>query len=101
MVLLSSCYKKVVGMASGMPQVITNGQSKLGTEMAPQYPPFMAVDHPMPDGYPWGCRTAGQSNPYRDVPETGMTRYYNFTISKMTLAPDGYGNSASVYFLTC
>lgn len=99
MVLLPS-YSKVTAMVASLSQTITNGESLLGTEMAPQYPPFMTFDNPTPDGFPWGARTAGQSNPYKDVPETGMTRYYNFTISKMTLAPDGYGSFLSAYFLS-
>lgn len=28
-----------------------------------------------------------------DVPETGVTRYYNFTLSRSTKAPDGYNKS--------
>jgi hypothetical protein len=80
-------------MATSLPQFITNGNSMLGTELAPQYSPFMN-NAPMSDGYPWGTRTAGKSNPYKDIPDTGVTRYYNWTIDKMTLAPDGYGISA-------
>lgn len=53
----------------------------------------------MPDGYPWGNRTARQSNPYKDMPKTGVTRYYDFTIDQMTLAPDGYCISSTRWFL--
>lgn len=45
---------------------------------------------PLPNGYPWGNRTANGSNPYTDVPNTNVTRYYNFTISRGQAAPDGY-----------
>ena len=45
---------------------------------------------PLPNGYPWGTRTANGSNPYNDVPSTNVTRYYNFTISRGQAAPDGY-----------
>ena len=39
MVLLSSCsIMAAAAMASYLPQGITNGNSLLGTEMAPQYP---------------------------------------------------------------
>ena len=80
-------------MAASLPQSITNGNSMLGTELAPRYPPFMN-NTPISDRYPWGTRTASKSNPYKDIPDTGVTRYYNWTIDKMTLAPDGYGISA-------
>ena len=56
---------------------------------------YMPVEYPMQGEHPWGTRTAGRSNPYKDMPYTGVTRYYNWTISKTTLAPDGYGNSLS------
>ena len=79
-------------MAASLPQSITNGNSMLGTELAFQYPRFMN-NTPISDGYPWGTRTARDSNPYKDMPNTGITRYYNWTIDKMTLAPDGYGIS--------
>ena len=44
----------------------------------------------LPNVYPWGNRTAKGSNPYTDAPNTNMTRYYNFTISRGQAAPDGY-----------
>ena len=91
MVHLSSC-SKLAAMAASLPQSITNGNSMLGTGLAPQYPPFMN-DAPISNGYPWGTRTARKSNPYKDIPDTGVTRYYNWIIDKMTLAPDGYGIS--------
>ena len=88
MVLLSSCLKTATMVAS-LPQTASNGNSMLGTGMAPQYPKYM-TENPMPDGYPWGTRTAKTSNPYTEMPDTGVTRYYNWTIDKMVLAPDGY-----------
>lgn len=41
----------------------------------------------MPYGKPWGQRTASD-NP-DDIPNTGVTRYYNFDIARGRLAPDG------------
>lgn len=90
MVLLPPVYKAVATLAASLPQYATNGNSDLGTEVAPQYPPFLH-NNPLPDGYPWGSRTARKSNPYKDAPRTGVTRYYDFVISKKILAPDGFG----------
>lgn len=42
--------------------------------------------------YPWGNRTADQQDP-RDIPNTGVTRRYNFTMSRANLAPDGVNRS--------
>ena len=43
----------------------------------------------MSQGFPWGSRTAGETNPYTDYPDTGVTRYYNWEITNQTIAPDG------------
>ena len=88
MVLLSACLKATTMVAS-LPQTASNGNSMLGTEMAPKYPQYM-TGNPMTEGYPWGTRTSKHSNPYTEMPDTGVTRYYNWTIDKMVLAPDGY-----------
>jgi hypothetical protein len=92
MVLLPRGYtikEAISTLAASLPQNVTNGNSYLGTEIAPQYSPYLA-NNPLPDGYPWGNRTARQSNPYKDMPKTGVTRYYDLTIAEKTLAPDGY-----------
>lgn len=49
------------------------------------------VDGPMPQGCPWGLRQQNDTNPYneKNVPNTGMTRYYEWEISNITMAPDG------------
>lgn len=44
----------------------------------------------MPDGKPWGARTAKNSNPYHDCPNTGVTRRYDFTVRRGKASPDGY-----------
>lgn len=43
----------------------------------------------MPHGRPWGHRSAKGTNYYDDLPETGVTRHYDFTISVQDIAPDG------------
>ena len=73
----------------------TNGNSDLGTSKAPTRPKFLG-DGPMPNGKPWGGRTAEYTNYYKDVPNTGMTRRYDLTISRADLAPDGVTRSGIV-----
>nr|POF06252.1 oxidoreductase ops5 [Quercus suber] len=70
-----------------LPQWHTNGNSHLGTKHAPHLPPFLSG--PMPGGRPWGSRTAKNTNYYQNPPETGVTRHYEFTISRQKIAPDG------------
>jgi len=48
------------------------------------------TNNPLPDGYPWGSLTANGSNPYTDVPNTGVTRRYNFEIAKKNMNVDGF-----------
>ena len=62
----------------------TNGHSKLGTHEAPKLPHFIGGG-----GKPWGGRTAKNTNFYKDIPDTGVTRYYDFTVARQEIAPDG------------
>ena len=73
-------------------QNATNGNSNLGTFNAPHLSPFL-TNNPLPNGYPWGRDTVSNTNPYTSSPSTGMIRTYSFTISRATLAPDGYQKS--------
>jgi FtsP/CotA-like multicopper oxidase with cupredoxin domain len=86
--LLIGFLATLSGVTASLPQSRTNGASKWGTFDAPNFPKFL-TNNPMPNGYPWGPRTASGSNPYTEAPSTGVTRRYNFEISQMTLAPDG------------
>ncbi|KAK5018405.1 Cupredoxin [Cryomyces antarcticus] len=43
----------------------------------------------MPQGCPWGSATVNNTDPYSAPPETGMTRFYDFTISHAVIKPDG------------
>ncbi|TKA33408.1 hypothetical protein B0A54_14105 [Friedmanniomyces endolithicus] len=51
------------------------------------------MDGPHPGGAPtpWGDRNADNCNPYdiNAIPNTGVTRYYDWTVTNMTMAPDG------------
>ena len=75
----------------------TNGESQLGTFRAHKLPPWISGDGtPLPQGRPWGPRTCENTDPYKDPPHTGMTRSYDFTISKKIISPDGVNRSAIV-----
>ncbi|KAK2033722.1 multicopper oxidase, partial [Colletotrichum zoysiae] len=63
--------------------------STLGTPTAPKLPHFMR-NNPLPYGFPWGRLTANGTNYYNEWPNTGVTRNYDFTVSRGTIAPDGY-----------
>ncbi|RFU35069.1 hypothetical protein B7463_g1293, partial [Scytalidium lignicola] len=55
-----------------------------GNEYIPQY----LTDSPLPQGHPWGGRTANNTDVY--PPYTGVIRAYDFTIKREVKAPDGY-----------
>ncbi|KAF2255775.1 multicopper oxidase [Trematosphaeria pertusa] len=59
-----------------------------GTLGAGKLPKFLR-NNPLPGGTPWGNINPKTVNP-RIPPTTGVTRKYDFTISRGSLAPDGY-----------
>ncbi|KAH6885321.1 multicopper oxidase-domain-containing protein [Thelonectria olida] len=75
-------------LGGSWPQSRTNGKSVLGTEDAPTLPYFL-TNNPTPNGFPWSKRNAF-TNYYKDHPNTGVIRSYDFTISRGKIAPDGY-----------
>jgi len=75
-------------LLSALSQQKTNGNSKLGLLSAPKLPQWLGGG-PMPQGKPWGGKTASNTNPYTSPPNTGVTRYYDFTLTYQTIAPDG------------
>ncbi|KAL8829353.1 MAG: hypothetical protein Q9191_002062 [Dirinaria sp. TL-2023a] len=68
------------------------GLSVLGTLNAPQLNYFL-TNNPLPQGFPWGNRTAAATNPYEQSPTTGVIRSYDFTLTRGFLAPDGVNKS--------
>ncbi|KAL8742516.1 MAG: hypothetical protein Q9190_005004, partial [Brigantiaea leucoxantha] len=72
----------------------TNGYSVLGTLNAPTLDDFLKSGLSA-NGAPWGGRTAKNANP-DNVPSTGRTRYYDFTVARGKIAPDGVGRSLNV-----
>lgn len=63
-----------------------------GTLSAPTLPDFL-TNNPLPQGFPWGDRTAVTTNPYEQSPTTGVIRKYDFTIARGFIAPDGVNKS--------
>ncbi|CAD6446843.1 16abb2c0-1552-4ace-bf14-beaeb00daa69 [Sclerotinia trifoliorum] len=45
---------------------------------------------PLPQGFPWGDKTANNTNPYTNAPNTGVIRSYDFTVQRGKASPDGY-----------
>ncbi|MCJ1347713.1 hypothetical protein MMC31_005942 [Peltigera leucophlebia] len=83
---------KSLSLLSALPQTATNGNSQLGTLNAPPVADFL-TNNPLPQGFPWGTRTAATTNPYEQSPTTGVIRAYDFTIKRGFIAPDGVNKS--------
>ncbi|KAG6017294.1 hypothetical protein E4U54_007821 [Claviceps lovelessii] len=75
-------------VSGGLTQDLTNGLSVLGTLVAPSLPLYLQ-DNPMPNGLPWSQLNL-TTDYYDHHPRTGVIRTYDFTVSRGTLAPDGY-----------
>ncbi|KAK7512451.1 Cupredoxin [Phyllosticta citriasiana] len=77
-----------------------NGASKWGTLDAPTYGKYLPAEgaqrRDTQSNLPWGSRTANGSNPYTDMPDTGVTRYYEFTVSYLNISPDGVDKAGLV-----
>ena len=79
----------VFTFARALSQDQTRGASRGSTLEAPNFPQFL-TNNPLPDGFPWGNKTVGSSNPYKEAPDTGVTRQYQFTLARAQKSPDGY-----------
>lgn len=74
----------------GLPQHQTNGNSSWGSLDCKRFPDYLP-SHSHSDGsYPWSDYDDYENSPHHHVPHTGVTRYYDFVISRQFLAPDGY-----------
>lgn len=83
--------ENVTGSDWALDQSEQNGKSELGSLDAPSYDKFIP-NQKRQTSSPWGSRTALNTNP-QDAPNTGVVRYYNFTIARSTLSPDGVPRS--------
>lgn len=94
---LSSCN----GLIGALTPDKQNGKSLLGTLLAPTLPLWIVGNggnggnggygggaHGGP--YPWGGKTVTGNNMYKDCPSTGVTRNYEWNITRAVIAPDGY-----------
>lgn len=87
--LIPSVCLLAFASAATLSQEQTNGASLYGTLNAPELDEFL-TDNPLPNGKPWGVKTASGTNPYKEPPNTGVTRHYKFTVARGLKAPDGY-----------
>ena len=87
--IISYAYLGALAAAAALSQQQTNGLSLLGTLAAPQIGQFLP-GNPSASQYPWGNKNVSNSHPYKDAPDTGITRHYHFVVSRAQLAPDGY-----------
>lgn len=76
-------FTSSLNTTASLPQSVTNGASQLGTLDAPTLPYQLL-------GSNWGSRTAANTDPYTQPPNTGVIRAYDFHIKRGTIAPDGY-----------
>lgn len=89
MSLISIIINGLLSILGALTQQQTNGASLWGTLQAPLFPQFL-TNNPILNGFPWGTLTAGGNNPYTSAPNTGVIRFYDFTVTRGTIAPDGY-----------
>ncbi len=87
--LITNILTGALSLSAALPQTVTNGLSILGTLNAPTVSDFL-TDNPLPNGFPWGSKTADNANPYSESPNTGVIRRYDFHVARGLIAPDGY-----------
>lgn len=76
----------VQSLAPALSQMQTNGGAQWNHNLSEW---LWTPGQPMPFGIPWGAVTARDTNTYNNVPYTGVTRPYSFTVSQGKIAPDG------------
>ncbi|PQE04935.1 multicopper oxidase protein [Rutstroemia sp. NJR-2017a BBW] len=85
MAWLKTLTTRALSLHSALSQYNTNGLSTYGCLNASKLPHYLGSDS-HPNGAPWGNAYPGPGLP----PNTGVTRTYDFTVSRSTKAPDGY-----------
>ena len=95
MTIPGACFLALAA-ATALSQDQTYSVSPLGTFDAPQFLQSF-TSKPLADGYPWGTQTVNSSDPYTEAPNTGVTRHYQFTLSRAQLAADGYQKKCNNY----
>ena len=80
------------GLHGALSQPQQNGGGLWGLLPSPQLPKWVGGPNANSGnnaGAPWGGITTTNANPYISAPQTGRTRYYDFTVAECTIAPDG------------
>lgn len=93
---------RLLQASSLVPALPTNGLSDLGTIDAPTLGLFLVDDQTkLIDGTPFGLNATGEpyeapsTNPYEgNIPLTNATRRYTFTITRGSIAPDGFNKTS-------
>lgn len=68
--LASAVLSAISAITASLPQTSTNGNSALGTLVAPLLTDFL-TNNPLPNGFPWGGDTVLNTDPYTQSPNTG------------------------------
>ena len=68
-----------------------SGDSTLGTLDSATLDRYLDGPKPGVSVWPWGDRSTTNTNPYnpREIPNTGITRQYHWTVTNTTMQPDG------------
>ncbi|KAK9781498.1 putative Multicopper oxidase-domain-containing protein [Seiridium cardinale] len=80
------------GLVSDLGPGLQNGNSIWGTFEQPWLLPWIQDNGINSQSCPWGELGTG-NNPYISAPDTGITRYYGWSITRDYLQPDGYNKS--------
>ncbi|KAM0692130.1 hypothetical protein Q7P36_008331 [Cladosporium allicinum] len=75
----------VARQSGGLTPYEQNGPSKYDTSEMEKLPQCYGGG----TSTPWGSVNTTNSNPYKSCPQTGLTRYYDFTVAECDIRPDG------------
>jgi len=82
---ISTLAKGAVTLVPALSQNATNGNSTYGTLECPTLEKYLPHHG---SGFPWG-NFDSKTNSHHNCPDTGVTRSYDFTVSRAEIAPDG------------
>ncbi|MCJ1312325.1 hypothetical protein MMC25_005999 [Agyrium rufum] len=80
-------------LTAAIVSLLVNGPNYQLFLPSPTLPQFLGTAS-LSSPTPWGTRNVTNTNPYVDIPNTGVTRHYDFTISRGVIAPDGISKPA-------
>ena len=86
-------YVSPIGiLVSVVTSLLLNSPTNSPFTASPNLPKFLESGNSS-TAPPWGNRTTSGSGP-QDVPDTGVTRHYDFSVSRAVIAPDGINKSS-------